>query len=70
MDTKTIYFTKRFTNGTLKGLAYIDQITFPATSETKMVKWLQDHKDKPIKSLTGSDYVVEDMSYQNYKRTS
>ena len=69
MEQATIYYTKQFTGGTLKGLSYITNITFPKSQTDEMVQWLQSHKVKPNKSLMGcSPWIVTDMSFQNYKR--
>ena len=63
----TIYFTKTFTNGTLKGINYITSVTFDTTRTSEMVKWIESHKVKPVKSL-GNEYIITDYSFQNYKR--
>ena len=59
----TVYFTKLFTSGTLKGLTYDDKISYP-TIEGCM-KWIKSAQKGHKYSKTGA-YKVVDFSFQKY----
>ena len=62
-----LYFTKQFTNGTLKGLIYMDSLSF-STKESAAAfdrkHRTKDHKDR----FGGAKWRIIDSSFQNYKR--
>lgn len=63
----TIYFTKRFTSGTLKGISVVAHIEFP----NEQVGY---YAGKFCKGISGRDcitkdrWIITDASFQNYKR--
>lgn len=54
---KTLYFTRKFTKGHLKGLTHNDTISFP-TAE-KCLEWARKKF---------SDYIIVDYTFQKYWR--
>jgi hypothetical protein len=61
----TLYFTREFTGGNLKGLFYNATMTFATTDEA--VKFVERGK-RGIKSKFGSPYKIVDYSFQKYWR--
>lgn len=61
----TIYFTKRFTSGTLKGISVIQQVSCPTVERCAKVGRIgREGKDV----ITGAKWVITDSSFQNYRR--
>lgn len=62
----TIYFTKQFTGGLLKGLTHTGSMQFVSIERaSEWVSWARKGCRKPI---GGSPYKVIDASFQNYQR--
>jgi hypothetical protein len=61
----TIYFTKLFTAGPLKGLTYQDKATGPDVATLAKFYRVGREVKKPI---GGSPYRIVDASFQNYAR--
>lgn len=63
MATATIYFTKLFTNGLLRGLSVLDRISFPDDAK---------HRASYAKAFAVGvercGYRITDASFQNYAR--
>ena len=63
---ETIYYTKRFTSENLKGIAILDKVSFSSAAQCAKAVYI---------GKTGKDYgtndkwIIEDASFQNYKRT-
>ena len=62
---KTIYFTKQFTSGTLKGLCVPGKF-YAETVDACAKRIYRGAKGKDI--LTHDKWVVVDCSFQNYQR--
>ena len=60
----TLYFTREFTKGTLKGLRQRDTITF--VNEQAASEWLASMTSK--KKRQRLDYIIVDKSFQKYWR--
>lgn len=63
----TIYITKYFVKGPLKGISYLDAMPGFPTAEAA-AKWANKHKRVPVRSIGGADYLITDCSFQAYKR--
>ncbi len=59
---QTLYFTRRFTKGALKGLTHQDKITFPTVEGC--TEWLA----AVAKNASKLGYVIVDRSFQSYAR--
>jgi hypothetical protein len=73
METKTptqtevtLYVSKLFTAGILKGLTVQDTIKF--SDSAKAWNWAKEHKTVPVKSTGGSRYLISDASFQSFSR--
>ena len=65
----TIYFTKRFDSGVLKGLTYNSAITFPDGEESLRHYTAAFHRGaKGRDAITKTRYTIIDASFQNYQR--
>ena len=64
---ETIYYTKQFTKGLLKGLTFVTSVTFDKSLTAMWVKWIQEHKTKEVKAH-GESFIIVDYSFQNYAR--
>ena len=63
----TVYVTKRFTGGPLKGMRINDSVPF--LSAEAAAKWVNAHRTRPVKPVfRGSPYVIEDASFQSFAR--
>lgn len=63
----TLYFTKLFTSGPLKGLTVNESMTTYDLAGT--VAWVNRHRTVPVKPIGGiSPYVISDASFQSYAR--
>jgi len=64
----TIYITKTFTSGTLKGLSvYAAMPGFKSPDDA--AKWAKSHKTRPVRPVFGvAPYVVSEASFQRYWR--
>lgn len=65
----TLYFTKLFTSGPLKGLTANESMTTYDLAGT--VAWVNRHRTVPVKPLKGfglSAYIISDASFQSYER--
>ena len=63
----TLYFTKRFLTGTLKGLSVQTHISFPADRTAYYAKaFAKGTKGKEV--ITSNRYVITAASFQNYAR--
>ena len=64
----TVYITKKFTSGLLKGLIHIDAVPGFESPE-KASAWVSRHRVKPVKGILGtSNYIIVDASFQDYRR--
>lgn len=61
---KTIYFTKLFKSGVLKGLCHTSQASFSELSSCALYKIGATGKDV----ITGTKWVIVDASFQKYAR--
>lgn len=61
----TIYFTKRFLTGLLKGLSYKTSITFDTARLAKMAKAYR-RGAHGSDCLTGTKWIITDASFQSY----
>jgi len=62
----TLYFTKQFTGGLLKGIRITESMRFASPElASEWVAWARKGCKKPI---GGSPYKVIDASFQNYAR--
>lgn len=61
---QTIYFTRLFTKGALKGLTHLDKISFPSLAEC--VSWREAINAKAARGKL--DYRIVDSSFQCYAR--
>lgn len=59
---QTLYFSKLFTSGLLKGITVHEHIT---ASPSTLAHFTIGHKGR---SITGARFVIVDASYQNYVR--
>ena len=62
-----LYFTKQFTFGVLKGLTYVDSLSFSTIEGAAAFDRkhrTNDHKDR----FGGAQWKIIDSSFQNYKR--
>ncbi len=67
--SQTVYFTREFTDGVLKGLHHPDKITFPnLTLAARWIKRFVRTGRVVRKSRYTSSYIVVDASFQNYQR--
>lgn len=58
MTQYIVKFSKWFVSGPLNGLMYDSQLTFgDLDSATRYVAFLHGHVEKPVKSLSVSDYT-------------
>jgi len=66
----SIFITKRFVSGTLRGLEHEDRISgFPTAEDA--ANWVKVHRTKPVRPNPAggsSAYVVADASFQKYWR--
>ena len=60
----TLYFTRKFTNGALKGLIHHDSISFPTAQAC--ANWADKVNAKGQKGKM--DYIIVDRSFQRYAR--
>ncbi len=64
MKTTTLYFTRYFTNGNLKGLTHNDKLDFVSIERAEV--W---RKAVTAKGNAGTlPYRIVDFAYQNYSR--
>jgi len=63
---ETLYFTKQFTGGLLKGIRIIESMRF--ASPELASNWLKVARAGIRKPIGGSPYKVIDASFQNYTR--
>lgn len=61
---QTLYFTRQFTKGNLKGLTHLDRISFPTIEGC--VQWVKGINAKAARGRL--DYKIVDHSFQNYQR--
>jgi hypothetical protein len=61
---QTIYFTRQFIKGNLKGLTHADRISFPTVEAC--AAWVKGIKAKAAGGRL--DYTIIDHSFQNYAR--
>ena len=64
---ETVYFTKEFTKGFLKGIRIIESISFPTVEDCARFAVVGREVKKPI---GGSPYKIVDASFQNYSRST
>jgi hypothetical protein len=57
----TLYFTRQFRSGILKGMTHLDSLPF--VSVDCAMAWV-----KAIKASTSVNYSIVDHSFQNYRR--
>jgi hypothetical protein len=63
----TIYITKQFSAGPLKGLRHNDAMPgFKDANEA--AAWAKAHKTTPVRTRDGAPYIVVDASFQSYTR--
>lgn len=62
----TLYVSKLFTAGVLKGITVQDNFKF--MSADKAWDWAKKHKTVPVKSTGGSRYLIIDASFQSFVR--
>ena len=61
----TIYFTKTFTSGNLKGLSVPQKLSYPTVEQCAKVI----HTGKTGKDIiTKAKWIITDCSFQNYQR--
>ena len=66
MKTTTLYFTKLFTGGNLKGILYTGTMTFVSPeAASEFIKAGRKGVKRPI---GGSPYRIVDASFQDYRR--
>lgn len=66
MALQTIYFTKRFDSGLLKGLSVNTKVTLDRSNAWIIKHYSKGHKGKDV--ITGDKWTVTDASFQNYAR--
>jgi hypothetical protein len=66
METQTIYFTKQFTNGLLKGVCVIASAAFSSVDEA--AKYAAIGRKGKDKFGLKSPWIIVDRSFQNYRR--
>jgi len=62
----TVYFTKLFTGGTLKGLTYHGSISYPTLEAC--AAFIAHGRKGVRKPIGGSPYKIVDASFQDYRR--
>ena len=61
---ETIYYSKRFTSGNLKGIVVHSKVTLPTVKDCLVFSVGKVGKD----ALTGARWIVVDSAFQNYRR--
>ena len=61
MNGTTLYFTREFTKGILKGIRHNDSLPFVSVERAEIWR-------KRINAKRGLEYKIVDASYQNYSR--
>ena len=64
----TLYFTKKFTGGPLKGLTYNDQVSFGSV-ESAMAYVARARGRTKRRRGCGSPWIMVDHSFQKYDRS-
>lgn len=62
---QTIYFTKKFTSGNLKGISVVSNVSFETVQRCADFAKI-GRKGKDV--LTNARWVITDRSFQNYQR--
>jgi hypothetical protein len=66
----TVYFTKQFTSGMLKGLSVNTSVSFATMGAAgEFAKHYQDRTKVHRDLLTGNRFQVTDLSFQKYDRS-
>jgi hypothetical protein len=65
----TLYYTKHFVSGCLKGISIIEHFTFDKSRIDEITKFVNRGKyGRPLTDYTGNKYNITDAAFQNYAR--